>query len=105
MDSYELAGYYYSILSVLNNLGMTERETQMVAFAAIKGNISYAHVKKEFCERYKTTPSTINNMVSKLKKVGVLVKENGKVKVNPVLVLNFERDIVLQVTLTKKKHG
>lgn len=102
-DKYALAGVYYSILSVLNNLKLTEREVQLVAFTAIRGNMSYANIKEDFCKRYKTSSPTINNMISRMKKLGVFVKENGKVKVNPVLVLDFDREIVLQVTLSHKK--
>ena len=41
-------------------------------------------------------------MISKLKKLSVFVKDGTKIKVNPVIVLNFDNDIVLQITL---KHG
>jgi hypothetical protein len=37
--------------------------------------------------------------VSKLKKVGVFIKEDGKVKVNPVIVLDFEKHINLFIQL------
>jgi hypothetical protein len=33
----ELAIKYYSILSVINNLNLTEREIQLISFTAIKG--------------------------------------------------------------------
>jgi hypothetical protein len=41
-------------------------------------------------------------MISKLKKIGVLVKDGSKVKVNPMITLNFENNIVLQVNVS---HG
>ena len=69
-DKYELAQKYYSLLSALNNLKLTEREIQLVAYTAIKGTITYANARTEFCEKYNTTTATINNIVSKLKKVG-----------------------------------
>jgi hypothetical protein len=101
-DSYLVAEKYYSLLSAVNNLGLTAREIQLIAFTAIKGNISYANIRAEFCEKYKSSPPTINNMISKLKKIGVFIKDGTKVKVNPVIVLNFDRDITLQINLT---HG
>lgn len=101
-DSFQLAEKYYSLLSVINNLALTQREVQLIAFTAIKGNISYANIRKEFCEKYNTTSPTINNIISKLKKIGVLVKDGTKVKVNPVIILNFDKDIVLEIKLT---HG
>lgn len=102
VDKYALAGRYYSVLSVLNDLKLTEREIQLVSYAAIRGNISSAGVREEFCKKYSTSSATINNMISRLRKVGVLVKDSGKVKVNPRIVLNFDKDVVLEIKLS---HG
>ena len=101
-DAYVAAEKYYSLLSSLNQLKLTQREIQLIAFTAIKGNISYANIRQEFCEKYKSSPPTINNIISKLKKMGIFVKDGTKVKVNPIILLNFEKNIVLQITLT---HG
>jgi hypothetical protein len=96
----QLAEKYYSILSAINNLHLTEREIQLISFTAIKGNITYANVREEFCKLHKTTGPTINNIISKLKKVGIFIKEGGKVKVNPVIVIDFTKDLTLGITLT-----
>jgi hypothetical protein len=101
-DVIPMAERYYKILSAVNELNLTKREIQLIAFAAIKGNISYANIRKEFCELYNSTSPAINNIISKLKKMGIFVKDGTKVKVNPIILLNFEKDIVLQITLT---HG
>jgi len=98
----ELAQKYYSVLSAINNLGLTEREIQLISFTAIKGNITYANVREEFCKTYNSTSPTINNIISKLKKVGIFIKENGKVKVNPVIVIDFKKDLTLDIKLV---HG
>lgn len=98
-DSYLLAEKYYTFLSVVNNLNLTEREVQLIAFTAIKGNISYANNRQEFCEKHKSSEATIYNIISKLKKIGVLVKEGNKVKVNPVISLDFESNLVLEIKL------
>ena len=102
MNEMELAKKYYSILSAINNLHLTEREIQLISFTAIKGNITYANVREEFCKTYNSTSPTINNIISKLKKIGVFVKENGKVKVNPIIVIDFTKDITLEIKLL---HG
>jgi hypothetical protein len=101
-DNFVMAEKYYSILSAINGLKLTPREIQLVAFTAIKGNISYANIRQEFCDRYDSTSPTINNIISKLKKVNILVKDGSKVKVNPVIILPFDKNIVLQISLT---HG
>ena len=98
----ELAMKYYSILSVINNLHLTEREIQLISFTAIKGNITYANVREEFCKTYNSTSPTINNIISKLKKMSIFIKENGKVKVNPIITIDFKKDLMLDIKLV---HG
>jgi hypothetical protein len=98
----ELAMKYYTILSAINNLHLTEREIQLVAFTAIKGNITFANVREEFCKTYNSTSPSINNIISKLKKVGIFIKENGKVKVNPIITIDFTKDLTLDIKLV---HG
>ena len=98
----ELAIKYYSILSAINNLHLTEREIQLISFTAIKGNITYANVREEFCKTYNSTSPSINNIISKLKKVGIFIKENGKVKVNPIIVIDFKKDLTLEIKIL---HG
>jgi hypothetical protein len=98
-NSLDIAYTYYSILSSINRIKLTEREIQLIAFAAIKGNISSFTYKEEFCKLYNSSAPTINNMVSKLKKLGILIKESNKVKVNPKILLDFDKNIILQVNL------
>jgi hypothetical protein len=93
---------YYSILSAINNLKLTEREIQLISFTAIKGNITYANVREEFCKTYNSTSPSINNIISKLKRVGIFIKENGKVKVNPIITIDFNKDLTLDIKLV---HG
>lgn len=96
----DIAMRYYSILSAVNDFNLTPREIQLVAFTAIKGNISYSTNKEEFCRLYNSSPPTINNIVSELKKLGIFVKEAGKIKVNPKILLNFENDIILETKIS-----
>ena len=101
-DKYALAQRYYELLFCLNAFNATEREIELIAFTAVKGNISFANVKEEFCKKRKTALATVNNMISRLKKIGILVKDGEKVKVLPNIVLNFDNDVVLQI---KMEHG
>lgn len=94
-----IAKRYYAILSAINSLHLTEREIQLVAFTAIKGNISYSTNREEFCNLYSSSSATINNIISKLKKKGILVKDASKIKVNPSILLDFSTEIVLQTRL------
>lgn len=101
-DSNSLAEKYYRIISDVNDLNLTEREIQLIAFTAVKGNISYANNRQEFCEKYKSSEATIYNIISKLRKMGVLVKDGNKVKVHPVIALNFDSNLSLEIKL---EHG
>lgn len=96
-DDYAMAEKYYSLLSTVNDLKLTQREIQLIAFTAVNGNISYSSIREEFCKKFNSTSPTINNMISKLKKVKVLVKDGSKVKVNPVILLNFKDNIKLEI--------
>jgi hypothetical protein len=99
----ELAEKYYSVLFTINNLRLTEREIQLISFTAIKGNITYANVREEFCKTYNSTSPTINNIVSKLKRLGIFVKENGKVKINPKIIIDFKKDLMLNIKLVHEE--
>jgi hypothetical protein len=101
-DPLSIAQRYYTLLSAISNTSLTEREIQLMAFTAIKGNISYSINREEFCELYKSSSPTINNIISKLKKMKLLVKEGGKIKVNPAYLLNFNNDLVIQLHIV---HG
>lgn len=98
-DEFSSAEAYYNILSSINKLGLTEREIQLIAFTAIRGNISTPNVREEFCKKYQSTIPTISNIISKLKRTNIFIKEKGKVRVNPMIVLDFTKSIVLQITL------
>ena len=101
-NSLAMAKRYYSLLSAISNISLTEREIQLIAFTAVKGNISYSTNRDEFCTLYKSSSPTINNMISKLKKLGLLIKDGGKIKVNPLYLLDFSNNIVLQLSII---HG
>jgi hypothetical protein len=104
-DEYAVAQKYYSILSAINNLSLTKREIELVAFTAVKGTISYANTRTQFCERYNTTTATINNIVSKLKKLGIFIKESGKVRVNPIIVVDFKKNLNLVVKIVHNEKA
>ena len=104
VDEYAVAEKYYGILSAINNLGLTKREIELIAFTAVKGSISYANHRAELCEKYNTTTATINNIVSKLKKVSVFIKEDGKIQVNPIIVVDFKKNLNLLIKIIHEEE-
>ena len=99
----QLAEKYYSVLFTINNIHLTEREIQLIAFTAVKGNITYANVREEFCKTYNSTSPTINNIISKLKRLDIFIKENGKVKINPKICIDFKKDLMLNIKLVHEE--
>lgn len=98
----EVSHRYYSVLSALNDLELTEREVQLMSFIAVSGSISIPSNREKFCSTYQTTGATVNNMVSKLKKRNLLLKKDGKIVVNPLISLDFSNDISLEIKIL---HG
>jgi DUF4097 and DUF4098 domain-containing protein YvlB len=98
-DKIDRAEHYYAVLSAVNDLELTRREIQLVAFTAINGSISARTAKDRFCNRYDTTVPTINNIISKLKKKSIFVKTGKIVKVNPLISLDFSKGITLIISM------
>jgi len=86
---------YFQMVSVVNDLRLTERDVQFVAFLAVEKEIQ----KKAFCEKYGTSMATVGNIIHKLKKLKILRKENGKLLIHSSLSLDFNNDITLNIVL------
>ncbi len=99
-SKFELAVKYYTVLFALTDLRITKREIQLIAYTAINGNISYSTTREDFITTFKTSSATINNMVSKLKKKKILIKDGSKVKVQPQLILNFDNNLKLNILIS-----
>jgi len=101
-DPYILAYKYFQIISVLNDLNLAEGELQLVAYTAIRGNITEPKIRKEYCSTYATTPATINNIVYRMKKKNppILLKKDKLIFVNPELTqVDFNQSLGLVITL------
>ena len=91
---------YYSILSILNNLKLTEREVQLLAFTASRGTISSGGAKESFYQMFGSTKASLGNIIGSMMKRGYLVKIENRTTVNPVLLLNFDNPIILQISMS-----
>ena len=96
-DALQVAERYYSILSAINNLSLTDREIQLIAFTAVRGSITYTSCVRSFCAKYGSSFPTINNIVAKLKKSKIFVKSGKLIVVNPIISLDFSKAIMLQI--------
>lgn len=98
-DVYSIAEKYYTFISVMNDIKLSEREIQLISFFAVKGNISYTVNKEEFCEKYNSSEATMNNIISKLKKMKILYKEGNRIKLHSAILLDFSKNISLNINL------
>lgn len=105
-DPFERAVKYYSILSILNHLGLTEMQINLLSFTAIRGTISSGGAKKLFVDRFDSSISSIGNCIFTLKKKGYLVKNSAnRIIVHPQLMMNFDNPIILQITMNGQESS
>lgn len=98
---------YYSILSLLNDLKLADREIQLLAHTATKGTISTIASKNEFIKLFPgATIATINNLMTILKRKKFLVKDGKMTRVHPAIAINFSKvdKFVLNITCILPKE-
>lgn len=91
---------YYSLVAAFNQLNLTKREIQLLAFTNRRGNIAAITAKQQFVTLFDSSIATINNMISRLSARNLLVKQHGKIIVNPLLNLDLQKPLVLHLTLS-----
>ena len=94
---------YYQVISILNNLNLSTRDIQVLAFTNKRGTISSITAKNQFISIFGSTISTVNNTVTKLRKLGLMVKVNGKTIVNPKLSIDFSKPVTIAITMNNEK--
>jgi hypothetical protein len=100
-----LAIKYYSIISLINDIKLSRRQIELLAFTAIRGTISSLSAKTEFSNSFNSSIATVNNLISQLSGLGLLEQFQGKYRVRHEINLNFsERDIDLNILLIKKQQ-
>lgn len=114
VDRVQNAAKYLSILLYLNkdNLkivkkgveelaSITEQEVQVLAYAAVAGDLSTVKSRNGCLDYLKISKPTLNNAISKLQRVGVLVKTD-RTRVHPGLQMDFSTNIILQINLNEQ---
>jgi DNA-binding MarR family transcriptional regulator len=96
---------YYEIISIVNNLNLSRRDIQIMAYTNKRGTISSITAKKQFISIFGSTISTVNNTVTKLRKLGLLTKVNGKTVINPKLSIDFSKPVTIALTMNNEKES
>jgi hypothetical protein len=101
----EKAIKYYSILNVVDNLNLTLKQVELLAFTSVRGTITSPSARQEFITMFDSTLPSLENIKNKLKRRGWLVEVDRKYRVNPKVNLDFSRDIVLQINLLSARSS
>ena len=103
-SEFEVAKKYYTIVFGLNDIHLTKHELNLVAFSAVNGTISTPPIKEQFCKEFNISSASIYNIIGKLKKLDILIKDkDNKIRVNPIILPNFglHSNIVLVIKMLK----
>lgn len=98
-DSIDLAILYYRTLFSLNNIHIRPRELELISFTAVRGTLSTPPIREEFMELYKINKSHLHYLIHQLNKKGILIKKEGKWRVNPKIHPDFSQSIRLTINL------
>ena len=99
--SFHMAERYYTIISALNELCLTQRELQVLSFIATN-DMSVKDMKTSFCKEFSTTVATVNNVIYKLKKLSIITKDGKALKIHPSVSPRFDEGITLQIKMLLK---
>lgn len=88
---------WFRFISAINNISLTNRELQLLSFINLRGTISSLQSKEEFCKMFETSTGTVSNMTAKLLKQKILIKEKSKIKINPFLRWDSDKDLVVRL--------
>ncbi len=91
---------YFSIISIINNLKLNNRQIELLAFVNIKGTISPKTFREEFVAQFKSSANTLNNLISQLQRKKLLVKDdNGKLRINSSLKVSLTDGIIMLIKI------
>ena len=102
---FEIARKYYLILFGVNDIHLTKSELDLVAFSAVNGTLSTPPIKQQFSEEFGIPTASIYNMIGKLKKLQIIIKDTEhKYRINPIILPDFalHTDIVLVIKMNRE---
>lgn len=88
-DKRDIAYLYYTLIAISHNIKLSKSELNLLAHISTIGNIASINSRKSFIEIYESCTASIYNLISSLTKKGLLIKIDGKSKINPQIALDF----------------
>lgn len=98
-NQYERAYRYYAILSIINDLQLTKKELEVIAFTSREGNISDYKIKNKFYDEFGGSSFSLTNTIASLKKKKLLLKEKTLIFINPIISLDFKEELNIVITI------
>ena len=95
---------YYSLLSALNDLKLSKKQIELLAFTAVRGTITPLPAKQEFVKMFRSSIHSLENIKGKLVKRGLIIKDGDMYRVNPVIALDFSKDLILKIRIGRKEE-
>lgn len=105
-SNFDFAKTYYSIIFELNQIKVTPSEINLIAYSSVYGTLSTPPVRDEFMTQFNIPKGSFYNMIARLQKNKLLVKQSGKIRVNPAIQLDFTKPIYkIDLTIINNSHG
>lgn len=97
---------WFKFIAAINDIKLAPRELELLAYINYRGTISSTSAKEEFCKVFDSSEGTVSNMSAKLLKMTpkLLIKEKSKIRVNPLLRIDFDKDFVVRFFIDVKKQ-
>ena len=102
-DRIAVAFKYYSIISIISDLQLTNKQIQMLAFTCVRGTITPPSARTEFIEMFHTTRDSMENIKSQLIKKKLIIKMEEMYRVDPLIAPDFSSGIFLKIFLNHKQ--
>lgn len=99
----EVAIKYFQITNHLNNFKWSPLDINLLAFLSSGETLSSGGKKEKFCSIFKVAKDSVYNASSKLIKRHFLVKEGGKIKINPQFLISAPLTLKICLNLNPVK--
>lgn len=89
------ARLYFEVLSVVNDLKLTKKEAQFLAYFAAKGKYD----KQGFIDMFESSEATVVKILKNLRALGLLTKDTAPTIHPALLKLDFTQNINLNILI------
>ena len=89
---------YFKLISLMNNLELQVNDLNVLVWLSINKILS-TKTKKEVCAKYNIKEGNLNNILSRLRKMGIITTQDKITTLIPVFNQDFENEMTLAIRL------